>query len=140
VNVTAAGPAELLWLELRTGCVLTRNATGIAAIDKAGLVRGVVAYDEWTPGSVQAHMAVDAPIVWRSLLGPAFAYPFVQSNREKLLGVIRSDNAKSLAMVKALGFKEAHRVVDGWERGVDLVLFEMRRETCRWIQPHRRAA
>ena len=131
--VSASTPDELRWIEERTGCVLTRNARGITARDTRG-VRGVVAYDAWTEASVQAHMAVEAPIVWRSLVRPAFAYPFLQAGRRVLVGVIPSHNRKSVEMAKALGFREMHRIRDGWTEGDDLLLLEMRREDCRWIQ------
>ena len=137
--VTAATPDEFGWIEERTGCILTRNARAIAARDSQG-IRGMVAYDAWTEAGAQAHMAVDAPIVWRSLLRPAFEYPFQQLGKNLLMGVIPAHNRKSVEMVKALGFREAHRIQGGWDAGDDLVLFELRRDECRWIQPQRRAA
>jgi len=130
-----AGHAEAFeWIEGRTGCVLTRRARAIQALDASGRIRGVIAYDCWTESGVQAHMAVDSPVVWRSLLRPAFSYPFVEAGREVLLGIIPADNAKSCGMAKRLGFREAYRVVDGWSTGVDLVLFQMRRHECRWLE------
>lgn len=130
-----AGHAEAFaWLETRTGCVLTRNARAIEARDAAGRLRGVVAYDCWTPASVQCHMAVDAPVVWRRLLRPAFAYPFEEAGREVLLGVIPADNARSVALTQRMGFREAYRLHNGWQVGVDLIVFEMRRTECRWLK------
>lgn len=100
----------------------------------------MVAYDCWTESTVQAHMAVTTPIAWRSLRGPAFDYPFQQCGKLKVLGVIPAHNRKSLRMAESLGFREAYRIEDGWAEGDDLVLVEMRRDECRWIQPQRRAA
>ena len=134
MKVTAGHAEAFGWIEARTGCVLTRNARAIQALDVSGRIRGVIAYDMWTESAVQAHMAVDSPVVWRSLLRPAFSYPFVEAGRSLILGIIADDNPKSLAMVRRLGFTEKHRVVDGWSVGVDLVVFELRRHECRWLE------
>lgn len=134
MRVTAGHAEAFGWIEARTGCVLTRNARAIQALDVSGRIRGVIAYDCWTESGVQAHMAVDSPVVWRSLLRPAFAYPFVECGRTLLLGIIPADNAKSCAMAKRLGFRESYRVVDGWSTGTDLVLMQMRRHECRWLE------
>lgn len=130
----AATSEALRWLEARTGAVLTSGARGVAAVDGAGRVRGVVAYDGWTPNAVQAHMAVDTPVAWRALLRPAFEYPFEQAGRKLLLGIIPADNTRSARMAESLGFALSHRVPDGWSDGVDLLVYQMRREDCRWIR------
>lgn len=135
MRVVAGGANSAEWLEARAGCVLSRQATLVAAVKQGApeRIRGVVAYDNWTENAVQAHMAVDSPIVWRHLLRPAFEYPFQQCGKNVLLGIIPSHNAKSVQMTRALGFKEAHRVKDGWAKGDDLIVFEMRREDCRFL-------
>lgn len=130
----AATPEALRWLEARTGAVLTGNARGVAAVGAAGRVRGVVAYDCWTPNAVQAHMAVDTPVAWRALLRPVFEYPFEQAGKKLLLGIIPADNSRSARMAESLGLKLAHRVPDGWSDGVDLLVYQMRREDCRWLR------
>lgn len=40
----------------------------------------------------------------------------------------------SLAVSGWLGFYEIFRIRDGWDTGVDMVLKELRREDCRFIQ------
>lgn len=131
--VTAAAPEDLKWLESATGCVLTPGAKGIRAQDASGKTRGVIAYDNWTPNSAQCHMAVDSPIVWRSLVLPAFHFPFLQAGRGLLVGVINARNTASLKMVKSLGFIETYRILDGYEAGADMVMVEMRKENCGWL-------
>lgn len=132
--VRAASPESLRWIEARTGCVLTREARGIEAIDSRGVVRGQVAYDNWTENAVQAHMAVDTPVAWRALVKPAFEYPFTQSGKSVIMGVIPAGNARSVHLAKRLGLRETYRVRDGWANGEDLVVLEMRRDECRWLQ------
>lgn len=133
LRVQAAPKTHHRWLEARTGCVLTRQARAIEAVDAYGRVCGMVAYDCWTENSVQAHMAVVAPLVWRRLLPDVFRYPFVQAGKGLLLGVIPEHNARSARMVERLGFTLAHRVPDGWAVGDDLLIYQMRREACRWL-------
>lgn len=134
MKVQAAPPAHFAWLEGRTGCVLSRNARAIEAVDEQGRVRGMVAYDGWTVNSVQAHMAVDAPAVWRSLLRPAFSYPFEEAGKGLLLGIVPAHNKRSVRMVRRLGFRLVHEVLDGWAPGDSLLCFELRREDCRWLR------
>lgn len=140
MRVTAAMPFEFRWIAERTGVVPTANARALKAVDAAGRIRGMVLYENWTPNSVQAHMAVDTPIAWRTLVGPAFAYPFDECGRGLLLAIVSADNPRSLSLVRRFGFTEQHRVRDGWAAGVDLILFEMRRADCRWLAGHERKA
>lgn len=137
MRVLAAASWELSWLERRAGCVLTRNARGVKAVDAYGAIRAMVAFDSWTNASAQAHMAAETPIAWRSLLRPAFSYPFIEADKRVLIAVIPAGNERSLRLAKRFGFRETHRVPDGWDTGEDLVLLEMRREDCRHIQGSR---
>lgn len=127
------------WIASRLGLHLTPAARGICAVDGQGNVRGGVLYDTWMPNSVQAHMATDTPVAWRVLLPHVFVYPFLgpkadgEEGRGLIFSHIRSSNQRSLAMAKALGFRLAERIRDGFAVGEDLVRVEMRREECRWL-------
>lgn len=133
MRVEAATPGELEWLVERTEANLTDCARGIKAVDSSGRIRGMVAYDNWTHNAVQAHMAVDFPGAWRSLLRPAFSYPFEEAGKGVLLGIIPADNERSCRMTEAMCFRLAHVIEDGWREGVDLRVYQMRREECPWI-------
>ena len=130
------GP-PLEWLEKRAGCVLTRNARGIAAIDGRGQVRGMVACDDWTDNAFQYHMAVDSPAAWRVLLLPALRFPFEEAGRRVAVAVIRESNARSLALARHVGFLAVGRIRDGFAVGEDLVQLELRREDCRYLKDAR---
>lgn len=121
------------WIIERTGCILTANARAIQAVDDRGVVRGMVAYDCWTPNSVWCHMAVEAPIVWRSLIPVVFAYPLQEAGRGVLLACNSARNEKAVNLTRRLGFSETHRVRDGWAPGEDLIFWEMRKENCRFL-------
>lgn len=138
--VRAAPPEHWPWLLERVGLAPSVGFKAIEAVDEAGTIKGMVGYCGWTANSVQCHMAVDSPIAWRSLLAPAFNFPFVWAGRKVLVGIVSAFNERSVRMTRHLGFKEAHRIRDGWAEGVDLIVFEMRREECRYLFPSKRKA
>lgn len=127
MNVMKAETLEFDWIEQRTGCVLTRNARAIKAVDRTGRTRGMVAYDCWTPNSVQAHIAIDTPIAWRALEDTAFEYPFVQTQRSIMIAIIQASNARSRALVKRCGLWNTHAIKNGWGDGEDLLIYEITR-------------
>lgn len=129
IAVGYAGFPELAWLEQKLHLTLTRNAKGFAAWDR-GTVVGVVAYDLWTANSCHAHMCVLKPIAWRRLVPLVFTAPF--ETRGVLIGVIAQSNIRSRTLAVHFGFKETHRIRDGALAGDDLVVYEMRKEDCRY--------
>lgn len=139
--VRAARRTSFAWLEKRTGLSLSPNARAVEAVDKNGNVRGQVAFDGWTPTAVQAHMAADNPIVWRSLLVPALEYVFEQSEKTVLIGIIPSHNSASRRFARAVGFRDIARIKDGWGAGDDLVIYQLRKEdAARWLTSKQRKA
>lgn len=138
MRALAGEPWEAVYAVERTGCSLMQDTRVIKAVDDTGRTRGMVVYGGWAENSVQVHMAVDTPLAWRALLPGVFTYPFLEAGRGILLGTIRSDNRKALILVRHLGFEVIHRVRHGMAVGVDMVLVEMRRENCPWLDKSRR--
>ncbi len=132
--VRAAPPSHFNWLKLRTHCELTDGFRAIEALDEDGIVRGMVGYSGWTYNSVAMHVCIETPGALKALLRPAFEYPFVEGTKKLLLGITASDNKVALKFNKHVGFREVHRIKDGFADGVDLVVQEMWREECRWIR------
>lgn len=146
MRAVAANAVAKQWIASRIGLsYLSPAARGICAIDRRGMIRGGVLYDTWSPNSVQAHMATETPIAWRALLPHVFLYPFLgehadgEGGRGVIFSLIRGSNRRSLAMAKALGFREADRIRDGYDKGEDYVRIEMRREECRFLKNWPRA-
>lgn len=129
--VRAAPKEHYSWLTTRAGLVASPEFRAIEAVDGERIV-GMVGYDSWTPNGVFMSTALDEPIAMRALLPHAFRYPFEEAGREVAIAVVRSDNERSLRLVRRLGFRRVYAVRDGWAKGVDLVLHELRREHCRW--------
>lgn len=140
MRVLAAPPSDFPWIVARTQCALTPGARAVKAVDTTGAIRGMVLYDGWTLNACQAHMAVDSPIVWRHLLGPAFAYPFLEAGRGVILATIPSHNTRSVRLARHFGFSDVARIRDGWAPGDDLFVLQMRREECRFLSGARKAA
>lgn len=134
MEVRAAPPEHFDWLLSRIGLVPALDFRAIEAVDGSGEIRAMVGYDRWTHNSVNAHIAVDAPIALRSIVPAAFAYPFQQVGYGVIVAPVAADNLASMRLCQGLGFRDAYRIRDGHKRGVDLVLWEMRREACRHLK------
>lgn len=112
----------------------------IEAVDANGRVRGMVGFDNWTKSACCLSIALDSPIAFRSLLAHAFAVPFDDMGRTVVFVSVVSTNSRSLKLVRHVGFREVATAKDAWDVGVDLVMFEMRREDCRWLKRKKEAA
>lgn len=131
MELRAAMPADLHWLIARSGAALSSKARGVTAYDARG-VRGVVCWDGWTENAAYVHMASDTPMVWRYLPEPACRHFYAHYGL--MIGVIPERHRASVELAAHLGFREASRIKDGWARGEDLLVMEMRREDCRWLE------
>ena len=128
-----APPEHLSWIGEQAALDIGSEFRAIEAIDETGRIHGIVGYDGWCPGSVAMHVAIANPICIRRLIQTAFGLPFIEFNLPLVKATVLSDNEKSIRFTKHLGFKHVATLHDWWSPGVDLMLFEMRREDCRWI-------
>lgn len=133
-TVRAAPCEHYQWLVNRTSCARTESFRAIEAVDANGRTGGMVGYDLWTPNSVQMHVCIEDPLAFWAIVRPAFSYPFEEAKLGLVIGVTPGDNAHALAFNKRIGFRETHRIVNGWSPGVDVVIQEMTRAECRWIK------
>lgn len=138
--VRAAPPEHFQYLVERAGVAPTPYFKAIEAVDEKGTVHGMFGYDGWTPNAVVMHVALDNPATLRHLIYPAFQYPFVQLGLGVALCAIRGDNARSLRLTERVGFTRAYTIKNCFGGGVDQMIYELRRENCRWIAPSARKA
>jgi hypothetical protein len=138
VIVRAAPTEHFQYLVDRAGVYPSPLFKAIEAVDQT-TVHGMFGYDGWTPNAVVMHVALDTPIALKHLLRPAFEYPFLQLNLGIALCAIRGDNVKSIKLTEHVGFKEVYRIKNCFGGGVDQMIYEMRREDCRWIQQRKAA-
>lgn len=128
----ATTPEDKAWLVERVGCILTDKAKGVAVVDGHGTTVAAFVCDRWTETLAEAHIAVDSPIALRTLTREGFRWFF--QHREILVGHVRASNTRALKLDAHLGFREVARIRDGFARGDDLVILELRRENCRWLK------
>ena len=140
MNVVGCYEHEYGWLVERAGCDVTPGFKAIKAVDDAGRIHGMIGYGAWTANSCLMHIALDNPASLRSLLKWCFRYVFEQTGRGVAFATVRGTNARSLRLCKRVGFREVYRLRDAVAVGEDMVLFEMRREDCRWIPEMARKA
>ena len=126
-------PEEYEWLVERSGCDITPGFKAIKVVDAEGKIHGMVGYGNWTANAVVLTIALDNPAALREVLKWGFRYPFEQCGRGIALAVVRGRNKRSLSLCNKVGFREVYRVKDGIEVGEDMVMFQMRREDCRYI-------
>lgn len=94
----------------------------------------MLGYSAWTPNSVTISIALEHPSAFRHLRYPAFEYPFLEAGREIVLAYILDTNSRSVRLTERLGFQLVTRIRDGWTRGTDILMYEMRKENCRWLR------
>lgn len=140
--VREAPPEHYAWIAVRAGLSIGSQFKAIEALDALGNIAGMVGYDGWTPNAVSMHVAIDNPMAVKYLRGPAFRIPFLEHGKGLVNGAVLSTNQKAIKFDLNMGFRETHRIRDGWAKGVDIVMFEMRKDECRWLvnQRLRRAA
>lgn len=151
IRVQAAPPVHHSWLAERAGLALHSGFMALEAV-RGDQIVGMVGFDGLSGsndpqphGSVVLHVAVEHPAALRHLLragfGAAFEAPPRGFGRVAAIATVRSDNAKSLRLVRHLGFRQVFVGRDYAAPGVDFVYFELRREDCRFIpRALRRAA
>lgn len=133
IEVKAAPPAHYPWIAQRARLGISSTFRALEAVEHDRIL-GMVAYDGWTPNSCAVHVAIDDWRALRRLVRPAFLLPFRELDKGVVVASVLSTNSKSLRLVDGLGFESVGKIADGFERGVDLHIFEMRRENCRWVR------
>ncbi len=113
----------------------SRDAKGVCVLEEES-IGACVLYDHWAHNSVQVHVFAPSlrALFHADTLREIFRYPFVLADRAVLVAVTPADQRGSLAVSGWLGFREKYRIRDGWKVGVDMVLKELRREDCKFLE------
>jgi hypothetical protein len=101
--------------------------------DRTAAVLGVVAFTGFWGRVCSVHLAGEGNWVNRNLIWRSFDYPFRQVGVQAVLAPISAGNARSLNFAQRMGFKEVHRIRDGWADDVDLIILQLLREDCHWL-------
>jgi len=125
---------EWRWINARTHAIYCEDTQGILALDGQGRILAAAAFDSWTVDACSVHMAIDKPIVLRhGFLSEIARYLFVESHRERIFGLVPTDNDKALKLNAHMGWREVARVDDAVATGVGYVVMRMDKADCRWI-------
>ena len=121
-------PGAQEWFLDRNPIDATAGIKGIVAMSDKG-IQGMLVFDTWTENSCQVHIAIDSPMSLRAgLVEEGFRYVFEDTGRDILYGITPANNEKALKFNERVGFIEVFRLKDAHERGVDLIIQEVRRE------------
>jgi len=112
---------------------ISADTGGIVAENDAGVPQGVVLFDSWSSTAVTAHISIQNPLALRTLHREAFRYIFETCGKMMMLGFTASDNIKAVRLNKHFGFTEIARIPDADRVGVDVIIFRMLREECRYL-------
>lgn len=134
--IRAATSEEIDTICDEIGYAPSKHSKGVVIEDDEGMPGAAAIYDHWTHSAVQMHAWSKSPkyIFDPEFCREIFAYIFVQNAMMLAFAVTPCDNSPSLALAKFLGFKEVSRIRDGWKSGTDMVIQELRREDCRFLE------
>lgn len=110
------------------------KAVGIGLEEDGILIAGVV-YNLYNGPSICMHVAAEPGKRWlnKDFLYRAFAYPFLQLNCSRVTGLVRVDNIEARRFDEHLGFIQEGVIRRGASNGLDMILYGMLKEECRWL-------
>lgn len=131
-----ATKAEVEWVAEQISYCPGKNAKGLLMETETGEIGTCALYDHWTHSSVNMHAySKEGKYILNPIFDKAiFDYPFNQGHKMVAITITPCDNAPSLAVAKYLGFTEIARIKDGWKPGTDMVIQELRKENCRFLE------
>ncbi len=128
------------WFHARTNTILCGDMCGIVA-RKQGRIVAMAVFDSFTEVACNVHMAIDDPFVLRhGFLEGMGNYLFNVRNRQRLYGLVPSNNDRALKLNKHIGLTELAVIPNAVAEGVDYIVMTMEKADCRWIPEVREAA
>lgn len=130
--------ADLLTILQKMPFSLSTNSAGIVAYDPdTAETLAVLVAQEWTFTACHVHQVVLRPFVMRHGWFEEIArWLFTTGSRLKLYATVPSNNSRALSLNKKLGFKEVARLEQAYDKDIDFILMELKREECPyWVQP-----
>jgi RimJ/RimL family protein N-acetyltransferase len=100
------------------------------------LVAGVV-YEGYNGHNVWMHVAAEPSKRWmtKEYLRACFLYPFLQLKCSRVSGFVEAWNMDARKFDEHLGFKQEATLKGAASDGGDVILYVMRREECRYVNP-----
>jgi hypothetical protein len=113
--------------------VICDDTKGIVA-ERDGRRVGAVLFDSWTLNSVQVHIGIEDPLVFKhGLHREVCVYAFLTCGTKMMLGLVPSNNAKAIKLNTHFGFEEVARIKDALEDGVDYIIMQLNKSECKYL-------
>jgi RimJ/RimL family protein N-acetyltransferase len=117
-----------------------QNMMGIGLEEDGSLIAGVL-YDGYNEQNVWMHVAAIPGRRWlnRAYLQYCFDYPFNIMKVKRISGWVEEDNVEARRFDEHLGFKHECTLKGAGKNGVDVLIYAMWRDQCRFIgreEPH----
>jgi hypothetical protein len=132
--VRAALPEHYEWIASRVGFKPTETMTAIEVVDAKGEPLAMASFDNWGHNCCEMHFAAETPIALRPLARAAFDYIFNELGREYIIALTPASKTTALRWRERVGYREIHRLKDGWAKGDDLVYSVLHRDDCRLLR------
>ncbi len=97
--------------------------------------KGAVLYSNYRKTSIEICWAGEPGWITRADLRGIFSYAFNQLGVYRIDGLIERGNSISRNLAMRLGCREAGILESEFGKGRDAILYTMRRDKCRWIDP-----
>jgi hypothetical protein len=112
----------------------TEDMQGVVAL-KHGVPCAAILFEHWTPNGARMHWCIDDPFVLRHrFLENVLEFMFDDCGKKVLHGFIVETNMKSRKLAEHMGAVESGRLKDGWDEGVDIVIYDLRPDACNYYQ------
>ena len=108
---------------------------GLGLIKDEEMIAGVL-FDDYNGSNMWMHVAAMPGRRWmtRDFLYATFAYPFLQLNLKRLSGWVEADNLDARRFDEHIGFKQEAVLKQAGRNGVDVIVYSMFKEDCRFIK------
>lgn len=111
------------------------NHNTLSFYDSRGLKVGLV-YNHFHWPNIAIHVAAREGALWctKEILHHIFAYPFLQLQCNRVTAPVVESNARSIALVEALGFVREGEMRHATKAGESMLIYGMLRDECRWTK------
>lgn len=124
------------WINDRVAIQRCEDTGGIMAVDEiTGKTLAAVVFDNKTQNSIQVHMVIDKPMVFRhGFMNCVCDVLFNVLGVTRLYGLVPANNEKAVKLNKHLGFTVKATLEEAYEIGVDYLIMEWKRENCKFLR------
>ena len=126
--------ADWIWIKARTQVIAMEDSQGLVVYNDDGSIAAGAVFDSFSPDGCMVHWAVDNPWVLRhGFLQEIARHLFVTCKRERIFGLVPSNNKKAIKFDLHVGMREVARIPHALGEGVDYIVMTMTKAECRWL-------